>query len=69
MSITAKPFFENRGYKVIKGQQVERQGIFRADAVRELIEKQEKSNKIVYSSLLWSFYIFQMWYSEYIAEL
>lgn len=48
---------------------LERQGIFRADAVRELIEKQEKSNKIVYSSLLWSFYIFQMWYSEYIAEL
>ncbi len=27
-SITAKPFFESRGYKVIKGQQVERQGIF-----------------------------------------
>lgn len=27
-SITARPFFENRGYKVIKEQQVERQGIF-----------------------------------------
>ncbi len=27
-SITAKPFFEKRGYKVIKEQQVERQGIF-----------------------------------------
>lgn len=27
-SITAKPFFEKRGYKVIKKQQVERQGIF-----------------------------------------
>lgn len=26
-SITAKPFFEKRGYKVIKEQQVERQGI------------------------------------------
>lgn len=27
-SITAKPFFEKRGYKVIKEQRVERQGIF-----------------------------------------
>ncbi len=27
-SITAKPFFEKRGYKVVKEQQVERQGIF-----------------------------------------
>ena len=27
-SITAKPFFEKRGYQVVKEQQVERQGIF-----------------------------------------
>ena len=27
-SITARPFFEKRGYRVIKEQQVERQGIF-----------------------------------------
>jgi len=27
-SVTAKPFFEKRGYKVAKEQQVERQGIF-----------------------------------------
>lgn len=27
-SITARPFFEKRGYKVVKKQQVERQGIF-----------------------------------------
>ena len=27
-SITAKPFFEKRGYRVLKEQQVERQGIF-----------------------------------------
>jgi putative acetyltransferase len=26
-SITAKPFFQKRGYVVVKGQQVERQGI------------------------------------------
>lgn len=27
-SITAKPFFEKRGYKIVKEQQVERQGTF-----------------------------------------
>lgn len=27
-SITAKPFFEKRGYKLVKEQQIERQGIF-----------------------------------------
>lgn len=27
VSITAKPFFEKRGYQVVKMQQVERQGI------------------------------------------
>lgn len=27
-SITARPFFEKRGYKVVKEQQVERQGFF-----------------------------------------
>ncbi len=34
-SITAKPFFESRGYKVIKEQQVERQGIFLTNYVME----------------------------------
>lgn len=27
-SITARPFFEKRGYKVVKEQEVERQGVF-----------------------------------------
>ena len=27
-SITARPFFEKRGYKLVKEQQIERQGIF-----------------------------------------
>ena len=34
-SITAKPFFEKRGYQVIKEQQVERQGIFLTNFVME----------------------------------
>lgn len=35
-SITAKPFFEKRGYKVVKMQQVERQGIVLTNFVMEL---------------------------------
>ena len=34
-SITAKPFFERRGYRVLKEQQVERQGIFLTNYVME----------------------------------
>lgn len=34
-SITARPFFEKRGYKVVKEQQVERQGIFLTNYVME----------------------------------
>lgn len=34
-SITAKPFFEKRGYKVIKKQQVERQGVLLTNYVME----------------------------------
>lgn len=35
-SITAKPFFEKRGYKVIQEQQVERQGVILTNFVMEL---------------------------------
>lgn len=34
-SITARPFFEKRGYKMIKEQQVERKGIFLTNFVME----------------------------------
>ena len=34
-SITARPFFEKRGFKVIKEQSVERQGIFLTNFVME----------------------------------
>ena len=34
-SITARPFFEKRGYRVIKKQDVERQGIFLTNFVME----------------------------------
>ena len=34
-SITARPFFERRGYKIVKEQKVERQGIFLTNFVME----------------------------------
>lgn len=34
-SITARPFFENRGYRVVKEQQVDRQGILLTNFVME----------------------------------
>ncbi len=36
-SITARPFFEKRGYRVIKEQQVERQGIFLTNFIMEKV--------------------------------
>lgn len=34
-SLTARPFFEKRGYRVLKEQQVERQGVFLTNFVME----------------------------------
>lgn len=40
-SITAKPFLEKRGYKVIKEQQVERQGVLLTNYIMEKRGKRE----------------------------
>lgn len=48
---------------------LKRQGIFVPEAVKRLVLMQEKSDKIMYSSMLWSFYVFQMWYQRYIEDL
>jgi len=37
-SITARPFFEKRGYQVVKEQKVERQGIFLINFVMEKVK-------------------------------
>lgn len=50
-------------------RKLKQQGIFSAEAVWELIEKQKKSDKIIYSSILWSFYVFQKWYQFFIEDL
>lgn len=45
------------------------QDIFVPEAVEELIRKQQNSDKVMYSSMLWSFYMFQLWYQMYIEDL
>ena len=44
---------------------IKRQGIFDYKAVGDLIDKQFKSDKVMYSSVLWSYYVFQRWYCMY----
>lgn len=48
---------------------LERQGIFSPTGIKELIGKQKVSDYIIYSSILWSFYVFQTWYQKYIEDL
>lgn len=48
---------------------LERQGIFRAGKIREFIDCLERSDKSLYNSVLWSFFVFQMWYQEYVEDL
>lgn len=48
---------------------LKKQGIFNADKIHEFIEYLGKSNKSLYNSVLWSFYVFQMWYQEYVEDL
>lgn len=48
---------------------LKKQGIFNADKIWEFIHCLEKSDKSLYNSVLWSFYVFQMWYQEYIEDL
>lgn len=47
---------------------LQRQSIFVPEAVERLIAIQRKSDKIMYSSMLWSFYVFQLWYQMYIED-
>lgn len=55
--------------RMAEPSRLRKQGVFRPNAINDLILKQEHSDRIVYSSLLWSFYVFQVWYSEYIEEI
>lgn len=48
---------------------LKRQEIFDAEYIHVLIGKQMISDNIVYGALLWSFYVFQVWYQYYIEDL
>lgn len=45
-----------------------KQSIFDYHGIQELVTMQEKSDKIMYSSVLWSFYVFQRWYEMWMTE-
>ena len=49
--------------KVIK------QGIFDYDTLKWIDEMVDKSTKSVYSTLMWSYYVFQRWYQFYVEDL
>lgn len=46
-----------------------KQGIFQPEKIHEFIYHLDHSNKSLYNSVLWSFYVFQMWYQVYIEDL
>lgn len=48
---------------------LKKQGIFNADKVHEFLYCLERSDKSLYNTVLWSFYVFQMWYQEYMEDL
>lgn len=48
---------------------LERQGIFEGNMIHEFIKKLSLSDSWIYSSVLWGFFVFQMWYQEWIEDL
>ena len=42
------------------------QGIFDVAGVKKLIQNQATSDNILYSSMLWSYYMFQRWWAQYL---
>ena len=42
-----------------------RQGLFDVSGAKQLIKKQKSSDNILYSSMLWSYYMFQRWWEVY----
>lgn len=46
-----------------------KQGIFNYDTLQRMNKMVDKSTKSVYSTLVWSYYVFQRWYQCYIEDL
>lgn len=47
---------------------VRRQGIFDESVVLQLVSRQKRSDNVLYSSLLWSYYMFQRWWESYMEK-
>ena len=45
---------------------LQQQGIFNSKCIEKIINIQYKDNKVIYSNILWAFYMFQRWYKEYL---
>lgn len=50
-------------------QILKKQNIFEAEKVHELIDIVMKDDSPQYSSIVWGFFVFQMWYQEYVEDL
>ncbi len=48
---------------------LKKQGIFNSVEIWKFINMLNKSDKSVYNSMMWSFYVFQNWYQNYIEDL
>lgn len=48
---------------------LEKQGIFNIRKVNWFLEKIKNDDASFYATMLWDFYVFQMWYQEYIQDL
>lgn len=47
---------------------LKRQNIFDYEGIRTIRNLQEKSDSVVYAHIIWGFFVFQMWYKEYIES-
>lgn len=48
---------------------LKQQGIFKPEKIHEFIQKLLVSDTSLYNSVLWGFFVFQMWYQEYVENL
>lgn len=48
---------------------LKKQELFDPGYVRNLIDDMNRSDKTIYSTLTWNFYVFERWYKEYIEDL
>lgn len=48
---------------------LEKQGLFVSNEIEKLIFLVESCDDIIYPTILWNFYVFQMWYQMYIEDL